>query len=125
VAYDYDELGTVSAALGHDETAERYFREAVRLDARLGTSWYGLAKIYKQRKKYGEALKALESAQQVDPQSASVHYLRAQVLLAMEKKAEAQEELAAVRKLQQETTDKLEQAINGGHYHDPQVAAGK
>ena len=125
VAYDYDELGTVSAALGDDEAAERYFREAVRRDARLGTSWYGLAKIHKQRKRYGEALSALEAAGKIDPESASVHYLRAQVLLAMGKKAEAGDELAAVRKLQKETTDKLELAISGGHYHDPQVAAGR
>jgi tetratricopeptide (TPR) repeat protein len=125
VAYDYDELGMVSAALGDDEAAERYFREAVRRDARLGTSWYGLAKVHKQRKKYGEALTALEAAGKIDPESASVHYLRAQVLLAVGKKAEALEELSAVRKLQKETTDKLEQAISGGHYHDPQIAAGK
>ncbi len=125
VAYDYDELGTVTAALGDDATAELYFREAVRRDARLGTSWYGLAKIYRQRKKYGAALNALEAALKVDPESASVHYLKAQVLLAIGRKEEAQEALAAVRKLQKETTDRLEQAISGGQYHDPQVAAGK
>src|SRR5207249_1820183 len=67
VAYDYDELGTVSAALGDDEAAERYFQEAVRLDARLGTSWYGLAKIHKQKKKYGDALSALETTGKIDP----------------------------------------------------------
>jgi tetratricopeptide (TPR) repeat protein len=124
VAYDYDELGTVSAALGDDSAAEQYFREAVRRDERLGTSWYGLAKIYKQRKKYGDALSALEAAVKIDSESASVHYLRAHVLLAMGKKADAREELATVRKLQKNTTDRLEQAISGGHSRDPQVGAG-
>jgi tetratricopeptide (TPR) repeat protein len=125
VAYDYDELGTVSAALGDDNAAERYFQEAVRRDERLETSWYGLAKIYRQRKKYGDALRALEAAGKIDSQSASVHYLRAQVLLAMGKNAEAREELATVRQLQKKTTDKLEQAISGGHFRDPQVGAGR
>jgi Flp pilus assembly protein TadD len=125
VAYDYNELGTVSAALGNDKAAERYFLEAVRRDARLETSWYGLAKIHKQRNQYGEALSALEAAGKIDPQSASVHYLRAQVLLAMGRKAEAREELATVRELQKNTTDKLERAISGEHSRDPQVAAGK
>ena len=125
VAYNYDELGTVSAALGDDPAAERYFREAVRQDARLGTSWYGLAKIHKQRKDYCEALTALEAAGKIDPDSVSLHYLRAQVLLAIGKKADAREELATVRKLQKQTTDKLELAISGGHYRDPQVTAGK
>ena len=97
----------------------------MRLDARIGTSWYGLAKIHKQKKKYGDALSALETTGKIDPESASVHYLRAQVLLAMGKKAEAREELAVVRKLQKNTTDKVEQAISGGHYRDPQVGAGR
>ena len=125
VAYDYDELGTVSAMLGEDREAERYFREAVNRDARLGTSWYGLAKIYKQQRKYAEALRALKAAGEIDPNSASVHYLTAQVLLAQGENAEARKELAQVRKLQKATTDKLEREISGDRYRDPQLGAGK
>jgi hypothetical protein len=43
----------------------------------------------------------------------------------MGKNAEAREELATVRQLQKKTTDKLEQAISGGHFRDPQVGAGR
>jgi hypothetical protein len=43
----------------------------------------------------------------------------------MGKNAEAREELASVRQLQKKTTDKLEQAIRGGHFRDPQVGAGR
>jgi tetratricopeptide (TPR) repeat protein len=125
VAYDYDELGTVSAALGETGEAERYFREAVKRDARLGTSWYGLAKIYKEQKKYSEALNALEAAGTTDPKSASVHYLKAQVMLTQGKREEARDELAVVRKLQKETTDKLEREISGGMYRDPQLGVEK
>jgi tetratricopeptide (TPR) repeat protein len=125
VAYNYDELGTLSATLGEDGEAERYFREAVKRDARLGTSWYGLAKIYKGRKKYAEALRALKAAGEIDPNSASVHYLTAQVLLAQGENTEARQELAQVRKLQKETTDKLEREVSGDRYRDPQLGADK
>ena len=39
------------------------------------------------------------------------------------RKAEAQTEFAAVRRLQTETTDKLEQQISGAKYRDPQLPA--
>jgi len=121
VAFNYDELGTVSSTLGEAEDAERYFLEAVRRDARLGTSWYGLAKIYKEQKKYSEALNALEAAGGIDPKSASVHYLKAQILIALGKGPEARQELVTVRKLQKATTDKLEREISGSKYRDPQL----
>jgi tetratricopeptide (TPR) repeat protein len=59
VAYDYDELGAVCYALDQIPEAERYFKEALRLDPGMGTSDYGLAKIYKQQGKYAAALEAL------------------------------------------------------------------
>ncbi len=79
VAYDYEQLGIVCYALCQLPEAERSFQEALRLDASLGTSDYGLAKIYKQQGKYAEALHALEAAGAIDARSASVHYLRGQV----------------------------------------------
>lgn len=125
VPYNYDELGTVSAALGENQEAEKYFRQAVKRDPRLATSWYGLAKIYRDKKDYLAALKALESAAKIDPNSASVHYLKAQILLVQGRKAEAQGELALVRKLQKETTDRLEREISGDRYRDPQLGVAK
>jgi len=125
VAYNYDELGTVSAALGENTEALRYFQEAVKRDSRLATSWYGLAKIYRQKKNYAEAAKALDAAARVAPNSASVHYLAAQVLLDQGRRGEAQQELAVVRKLQKERTDTLEREISGDRYRDPQLTTGK
>jgi tetratricopeptide (TPR) repeat protein len=121
VAYNYDQLGLVCQMLDDDKNAARYFHQAVQRDPRLGTSWYGLAKIYAKEKKYAAALQALDAAGGVDPNSASVHYLRAQALTQLGRKTEAQAELAAVRRLKQETLDKLEQQITGGVYHDPQL----
>lgn len=123
VAYNYDELGKICVALNDDEMAERYFREAVKRDPRLGTSWFGLAKLDKQNKKYAEALGALESAARVNSDSASLHYLRAQILLDQGKRDEARQELVLVRKLQKEVTDELEREVSGARYRDPGLAA--
>ena len=118
VAFNYDQLGMLSSLEEKDGEAERYFLDAVKRDPKLGTSWFGLAKAYKQEKRFPDALKALQKAGALDPTSASVHYLRAQVLAEMGRKSEAQAEFAAVQKLKKENVDKLEQAISG-KYRDP------
>jgi hypothetical protein len=66
-------------------------------------------------------LKALDEAGAIDARSASVHYLRAQVLLAMGRKSESQLEMATVQRLKKETVDKLEQEISGATYRDREV----
>jgi tetratricopeptide (TPR) repeat protein len=123
VAYNYDELGTMCLALEQDRDARSYFEQALQRNSRIGTSWFGLAKIDKAEKRYAQALKALDSAGAIDPKSASVHYLRAQVLMQLGRKAEAQTEFTAVRRLQSESADQLEQQISGGKYRDPQLGA--
>jgi tetratricopeptide (TPR) repeat protein len=123
VAYNYDELGTMCLALGQNTDAKRYFEQALQRDPGIGTSWYGLAKIDKGEKRYAQALKALDSAAAIDPNSPSVHYLRAQILAQLGRKPESQAEFAAVRRLQNEKDGRLEQQIKGGNYNDPQLGA--
>ncbi len=121
VAFNYDQLGLLASLDGKDRDAEIYFKDAVKRDRRLGTSWFELAKIYRQEKRYAAALKALDEAGAIDARSASVHYLRAQVLLAMGRKSESQLEMATVQRLKKETVDKLEQEISGATYRDREV----
>jgi tetratricopeptide (TPR) repeat protein len=121
VAYNYDELGTMCLAQEQNSEARHYFEQAVHRNSQIGTSWFGLAKIDKAEKRYTEALKALDSAGAIDPKSPSVHYLRAQILMQLGRKAEAQTEFATVRRLQSEKAGKLEQDISGGKYRDPQL----
>jgi tetratricopeptide (TPR) repeat protein len=120
VAFNYDQLGLLASSAGNDHDAESYFADAVKRDRRLGTSWFGLAKTYRQERRYAESLKALDEAGALDPKSASVHYLRSQVLAAQGRKNEAQAELAVVQKLKKETVDKLEEEISGAKYRDPE-----
>jgi tetratricopeptide (TPR) repeat protein len=121
VAFNYDQLGLLASLEGKDGDAEIYFKDAVKRDPRLGTSWFELAKIYRQKKSYAEALKALDEAGAIDPRSASVHYLRAQVLLAVGRKSESQLEMATVQRLKKETVDQLEREISGATYRDREI----
>ncbi|MGA2740257.1 MAG: tetratricopeptide repeat protein [Bryobacteraceae bacterium] len=122
VAYDYDELGAVCYALNMIPDAERYFKEALRLDPGLGTSDYGLAKLYKQQGKYAAALEALRAAGAIDPQSASIYYLRGQVLSALGRRPEAKLQFDEAARLRQATRDELERKISGQQPADPQLA---
>jgi len=122
VAYDYDELGAVCYALNQIPEAERYFKEALRLDPALGASEYGLAKIYKQQGKYAAALEALHAAGAIDPRSSSVYYLRGQILFAMGRRQEAKSQFDESTRLKQATRDELERQISGQHPSDPQLA---
>jgi tetratricopeptide (TPR) repeat protein len=122
VAYDYDELGAVCYALNQIPEAERYFKEASRLDPGLGTSDYGLAKVYKQQGKYAAALDALRSAAAIDPQSSSVCHLRGQVLFALGRRQEAKSQFDESARLKQGTRDDLERKMSGQHPADPQLA---
>jgi tetratricopeptide (TPR) repeat protein len=125
VAYDYDQLGAVCYALGQVSEAAGYFQEALRLDAGLGTAHYGLAKIYREQSKFAEALNALKAAGAIDPRSASVYYLRGQVLFEMGRRAEARQEFAEAARLKKEVRDDLERKISGQHVADPQLARGE
>jgi Flp pilus assembly protein TadD len=118
VAFNYDQLGLLASAADQEHEAEGYFLDAVKHDHTLGTSWFGLAKIYKQQKRYGEAMHALGEAGGLDPQSASVHYLRAQVLAAEGRRDQAEAEFATVQQLKKATVDQLEREISGPKYKD-------
>jgi tetratricopeptide (TPR) repeat protein len=122
VAYSYDELGAICLGLDQNDEARRYFEQALQRDSRLPASLYGLAKLDRAAKRYAEALKSLDAAAALVPQSASVHYLRAQTLMQLGREAEAQTEFAAVQRLKREALDIVEQQISGGSYRDPQLA---
>jgi len=47
--------------------------------------------------------------------------VRGQILLQLGRRDEAQKEFAAVKRLQQEATDRLQQQVSGEKYRDPQI----
>jgi tetratricopeptide (TPR) repeat protein len=122
VAFNYDELGTVCSYLHQDDESEHYFREALRRNSHLATSYYGLAKIYGRKGKYPQALAALDSAGRIDPASASVHYLRGQILLHMGRRQEAEGEFQIAGRMQKGTRDELEREVSGERMPRPELA---
>ena len=68
------------AQLGQPDRAEHYFRQAIERNDLLVNSYFGLAKLYRQKARYQEALEMLDRAEVLAPQSASVHYTRGQIL---------------------------------------------
>lgn len=121
VAYNYDQLGVIAYDLQQDAASEKAFRKALALDAGLGTSWFGLAKVLRQQKREPEALEAINHALGIDPASASAHYLRSQILTALGRRQQAQQDLAAVRRLKDASRDALQQKFERGEYQDPPV----
>lgn len=117
--YTLDELGSVCSDLQQRADAARYYREALRIHPGLASSYYGLAKIELNSKRYSLALQNLGRAGRIDPKSASVHYLRARVLDAMGRKRAAAAEFAAAAAMQQEVEDKLQREISGKSLPSP------
>jgi len=114
LALDYEELGDVDALLQDDKNAEINYREALRRDARLVDSYFGLAKIYERQEKYSAALTEIEAAVKLDPERTDLHYVHGQVLLHLGRKEEAKKELdAAVRIDDEHRTERGKQMDTG------------
>jgi tetratricopeptide (TPR) repeat protein len=113
VAFNYEELANICAAEGKASAAEAYFQQAVHLEPRLGTSYFGLAKLYKREGRFREALSQADRASAIDKDSASLHYLRGQLLQALNRKPEAEKEFATSTRMRDKVRDDLEQKISG------------
>lgn len=123
VAYNYEELGILEVRLEHPEKAERYFLQAIQTNGTLVNSYFELAKLYRLAARYGESLTMLDHAEALAPQSASVHYLRGQVLAKLGRAAEAKAEFAASAKLLKSFNDRLQEDPLGERSADAEGAA--
>jgi len=123
VAFNYDQLGAVCSDLQTNAEATRYFHEALRRDSRMASSQFGLAKIYREEGKFPEALAALDAAGKLDTASASVHYLRGQILVRLGRRAEGRTEFETAAHMRQAETDKIEREVSGQSFLDPQLTA--
>lgn len=118
-----DELGAVSSDLQQRIDAARYYREALRINPALASSYYGLAKIELKSKQLSLALQDLDHAGRIDPKSASVHYLRARIFQAMGRKRAAAAEFATAAAMQRAVEDRLQQEISGKTLPSPDAAS--
>ena len=121
--YNYEDLGILYAELGQPEKAEHSFLQAIQLDRTLVNSYLGLAKVYRKSSRYKEALEMLDQAVALAPQSASVHFLRGQVLGHLGKPAKAQQEFDTSAKLLKLFNEQVQQNLSGDRSADAQDAA--
>ncbi|WP_263354944.1 tetratricopeptide repeat protein [Acidicapsa acidisoli] len=122
-AYDYEDLGVLYARLNQTDKAEHSFRQAIELDKTLVNSYIGLAKLYRRSSRFREALEMLDHAVALASQSASVHYLRAQVLTHLGDTVNAQLEFDTSAKLLKSFNDQVQQNLSGDRTADAQHAA--
>jgi tetratricopeptide (TPR) repeat protein len=121
--YSYEDLGILYAQLGQPDRAEHYFRQAIERNNLLVNSYFGLAKLYRQKARYPEALEMLDRAEVLAPQSASVHYTRGQILAHLGQSTKAQREFDTAARLLKSFNDRLQQDPSGDHSGDAQDAA--
>ena len=119
--FDYQELAGVCLKLGQSVEAEQAFQRTIKLNPRSATAYLGLAKIYKANGRYALALQDLNEAEKLDGQSASVHYLKAQTLVQLKRKREAQTEFEISARLRKSTRDHLEEQVSRHPALDAQI----
>jgi tetratricopeptide (TPR) repeat protein len=121
--YNYEDLGILYAESGRPEKAEHSFLQAIQLDRTLVNSYLGLAKIYRKASRYKEALEMLDHAVALAPESASVHFLRGQVLAHLDQPVKAQQEFDTSEKLLKLFNQQVQQNLSGDRSADAQHAA--
>jgi tetratricopeptide (TPR) repeat protein len=123
IAYSYDQLGQIYYAQQEFAEAQKAFRDALQRDHRVADAYYGLAKILRQQKDYAGALRQLNEAQRLAPESASVHYMKGQVLLRLGRRQKAKEELAQATALNLNGPPGAKEELEMDGVKDPQLAS--
>jgi tetratricopeptide (TPR) repeat protein len=121
--YNYEDLGLLYVQLNQTNKAEHAYRKAIELDQTLVNSYVGLGKLDRQAGRYSDSLEMLDHAAALAPESASVHYLRGQVLAKLGQKAKAEEEFNTSSRLLKSFNDRLQQDPSGDKAADAQDAA--
>ena len=122
-AYNYEDLGILYAQTKKPVLAEENFRKAIAHNQFLVNSYFGLAKLYRESSRWNEALAALDKAETMAPQSASLHYTKGQVLTRLGKQDQARQEFAKSAELLHSFNDRLQQGASGDQSADAQDAA--
>jgi len=121
LSFDYEEIGAACLKLDQPGEAEQAFRHAIQLDTSAASAYLGLAKIYNASGRYAQALVNLNRVEKLDDQSASVHYLKAQSLTHLNRRAEAKAEFEVSARLRRSTRDRLEEQVSARPAVDAQM----
>ncbi|HEY4776696.1 MAG TPA: tetratricopeptide repeat protein, partial [Candidatus Acidoferrales bacterium] len=103
--------------------AEENFREALRRDSHLSSSYFGLARVYQREKKFDQALIAIDSAIKIDPDNPNYHNLKGQVLLRQGSTEYGQAELATATRLLKFSRALRQTELSGEALPQPELTA--
>lgn len=121
LALNYNELGDVYSLMQRDQAAEKNYREALRRNHGLVTSWGGLAKTYQREQKYSLALEAINEANKLDPERTDLHYVRGQILLHMGRKEEGRKELELAVRIDNEKRARRQKQVETQSVPSPEI----
>src|SRR5260370_33969413 len=122
LADTYEQLGQFYQRAGNDEEAARFFHEALKRNAKMPASLFGLAKVYMQQEKYKEALLVIDSAVRLTPNYQGVHYLRSQVLARLGRREEAQDAFSTPIRLINAALAHRREALSDERIPNPELA---
>ena len=111
--YSYEDLGLLYTALRENGKAEQAYRKAIEHDQGLTTSYLGLARIDRESERYTEALRMVDHAAALSPESASVHFERGRVLQRLGQKEKAHQEFDTAGALLKSFNDRLQTNPSG------------
>ncbi|MGC2723589.1 MAG: tetratricopeptide repeat protein, partial [Candidatus Acidiferrales bacterium] len=104
-----------------DAKAEENFREALRRDSHLASSYFGLAREYQREGKFAEALAAINSADKIDPNNSNYHNLKGQILIRLGRAKEGQAELQKATQLLEASRERRHNEMNEGALPQPEL----
>lgn len=121
--YSYEDLGLLYSATSDSAKAEQAYRHAIDHDNGLPTSYLGLARIYRTAGRSNDALRMIDRAVALAPESASVHFERGRILQRLGQKEKAQHEFATAAALLKSFNDKLQGEVTADTAADAATAS--
>jgi tetratricopeptide (TPR) repeat protein len=106
-------LGDVQLKTGREAEAFASLTKAIALDKNLRTAHVDLAAIYEKQKNYSKAVAHLKQAIQLDSEAFDAHYRLARIYKLLNQPANAEKELAIVKRLHEEKTAKPLMEVSG------------
>jgi Flp pilus assembly protein TadD len=90
----------------------------------MPASFFGLARIHLRQEKYQQALREIDAALRLAPNSKNAHFIRGRVLLKVGRREEAEKEMATAQQLSEAATDKVIEStsMNDKRVRNPELA---
>src|SRR5438045_7310751 len=105
--------GGVLAWSGKLPEAEKEYLEILKVSRTDPDNWMGLASVYVREGKLSEALRAISTAEELDPKRSDIHAARARILRAEGRREEAQSEFQYALHLDRGDTEAREGITSG------------